>query len=500
MTNPTVVSVPEFEAFGFQENLLKGIVDAGFTSPSPIQKQAIPLILEGKDIIAQAQTGTGKTAAFGLPCLNKINPKGGIQVLILTPTRELASQVSDEIYRLGKHLGIRTVTIYGGTSYSRQISQANESAQIAVATPGRLLDLLNSKGIKNFKPGIVVLDEADEMLDMGFQEDIESIFFFFFTERQTLLFSATMPEGIKKLSSKYLKHPAHIKVAITEASAKNIEQVYYVIDESERDQAVVRVLDFENPYKAIVFTKTKKEADELKTSLSFKGYPVEALHGDLGQKQREQVLKSLHDGRIRILVATDVAARGLDVKDLSHVINYHLPFDPESYTHRIGRTGRAGKTGKAITFVTTRETRALMRLKSTAGTLTIAKVPSKKAVIDKRMDELLGGILKLEIASDSDKILEKLESQASLKEIALKLLSQKLAEQKISGPETIGKDPENWSESPPSSRRGSDGGKGRPRGDSRFSKGRPNQSSPSGKGERSARPPRAKRDQRFRNK
>ncbi|TGN14620.1 DEAD/DEAH box helicase [Leptospira ilyithenensis] len=455
----------DFQSFGFRPELLSGIEEAGFQTPSPIQRQAMPLVLEGKDLIAQAQTGTGKTAAYGLPCLNRIDVKSGMQVLVLTPTRELALQVSDELYRLGKNVGIKTTTIYGGASYSKQISQVTKGAQVAVATPGRLLDLLKGKELKNFKPNMVILDEADEMLDMGFLEDIESIFGFLPAERQTLLFSATMPDAIKKLAGRYLNQPAHVKIAATEKSSKNIEQVYYIIDEQERDNAVVRILDYENTYKAIIFTKTKKEADDLKANLGFKGYPVEALHGDLSQKQRELVLKSLHDGRIRILVATDVAARGLDVKDLSLVINFHLPFDSESYTHRIGRTGRAGKTGKAITLVTTRESRALHRLKGTSGTgLTIAALPTKKEVQAKRSEDFITKLLETEINEEAEALFAKLSESQDSKDVSLKILSQILDRVKISGPEKIGKLPSEWNESAPSGgsggakRRGGTGG------------------------------------------
>lgn len=456
----------DFQSFGLRPEILQGITEAGFESPSPIQKQAIPLVLEGKDLIAQAQTGTGKTAAYGLPCLNRINVNDGMQVLVLTPTRELALQVSDELFKLGKHLGIKTTTIYGGSSYSKQITQVAKGAQVAVATPGRLLDLLKGKELKNFKPSMVILDEADEMLDMGFMDDIESIFNLLPTKRQTLLFSATMPEPIKKLASKYQTHPAHVKITPTEKSSKNIEQVYYVIDEAEREIAVVRILDYENPYKAIIFTKTKKEADDLKATLGFKGYPVEALHGDLNQKQREQVLKSLHDGRVKILVATDVAARGLDVKDLSLVINYHLPFDSESYTHRIGRTGRAGKSGKAVTLVTTRESRALIRLKGTSGTnLTIAALPTKKEVLARREEDFLNKVVETEIHADAEEVLEKLLKLDDKRSLSLKLLSTMLDKTKISGPEKIGKTPAEWSEMPPGGgsggrRRREEGGSG----------------------------------------
>jgi ATP-dependent RNA helicase DeaD len=492
----------DFQSFGFRPELLSGITEAGFLTPSPIQRQAIPLVLEGKDLIAQAQTGTGKTAAYGLPCLNRIKLNDGMQVLVITPTRELALQVSDELFRLGKNLGIKTTTIYGGASYSKQISQVTKGAQVAVATPGRLLDLLKTKEFRNFKPKMVILDEADEMLDMGFLEDIESIFAFLPEERQTLLFSATMPDPIKKLAGKYLKHPAHVKIAVTEKASKNIEQVYYIIDEQERDNAVVRILDFENPFKAIVFTKTKKEADDLKTNLSFKGYPVEALHGDLSQKQRESVLKSLHSGQIKILVATDVAARGLDVKDLSLVINFHLPFDSESYTHRIGRTGRAGKSGKAITLVTTRESRALSRLKGTSGTeLTIATLPTKKDVQAKRHVDFITKILETEVNSDAEEIFAKLCEKEDKATVSLKILSQILDKVKISGPEKIGKSATEWSEHPPSG-----GSKRRGSGErSGGRSGRPNSSSSgsgyksSGKGS-SAPAAKGGKPQRFRNK
>ncbi|MDF3819585.1 DEAD/DEAH box helicase [Leptospira sp. 96542] len=501
----------DFQSFGLRPEILQGITEAGFETPSPIQKQAIPLVLEGKDIIAQAQTGTGKTAAYGLPCLNRINVANGMQVLVLTPTRELALQVSDELYKLGKNLGIKTTTIYGGASYTKQISQVTKGAQVAVATPGRLLDLLKGKELKNFKPSMVILDEADEMLDMGFMEDIESIFNLLPEERQTLLFSATMPDAIKKLASKYQTHPAHVKITPTEKSSKNIEQVYYVIDESERDAAVVRILDYENPYKAIIFTKTKKEADDLKTNLNFKGYPVEALHGDLNQKQREQVLKSLHNGQVKILVATDVAARGLDVKDLSLVINFHLPFDSESYTHRIGRTGRAGKSGKAVTLVTTRESRALLRLKGTSGNnLTIASLPTKKEVQVRREQDFLDKIIATDIHTDAEEVLEKLLKLEDKKSVALKLLSTMLDKTKISGAEKIGKSVGEWNETPPPGRRGGGGGRssggyrgGRESRDS--SKGKPNesgrrQSSPSKKEGGPVFAKSAKKTQRFRNK
>ncbi len=358
----------KFSEFNFHRDLAKGVKIAGFKEPSPIQEMAIPLVMEGKDLVAQAHTGTGKTAAFGLPMMDKI-AKGEIErALVITPTRELATQVSDELYHLGRFAGIRTLTVYGGVGYGRQIALIHKGVQIVVATPGRLKDLYKKGKIDSFNPEIVVLDEADEMLDMGFLDEIKEIFEYIPQTRQTLLFSATMPEPIKDLAEHILYNPEFISVIGEEETTNNvIEQRYYVINESQRDEAIVKLLETEEINKCIIFCRMKREVDRLTEHLQALGFNAAGLHGDLEQQDREVVIKSYRRGETKIMVATDVAARGLDVKDVTHVFNYHIPFDPQSYVHRIGRTGRAGKSGQAITLVTTEEFRELQRIQKEVG-------------------------------------------------------------------------------------------------------------------------------------
>ncbi len=358
----------KFSEFNFHRDLAKGVKIAGFKEPSPIQEMAIPLIMEGKDLVAQAHTGTGKTAAFGLPMMDKI-AKGEIErALVITPTRELATQVSDELYHLGRFAGIRTLTVYGGVGYGRQIALIHKGVQIVVATPGRLKDLYKKGKIDSFNPEIVVLDEADEMLDMGFLDEIKEIFEYIPQTRQTLLFSATMPEPIKDLAEHILYNPEFISVIGEEETTNNvIEQRYYVINESQRDEAIVKLLETEEINKCIIFCRMKREVDRLTEHLQALGFNAAGLHGDLEQQDREVVIKAYRRGETKIMVATDVAARGLDVKDVTHVFNYHIPFDPQSYVHRIGRTGRAGKSGQAITLVTTEEFRELQRIQKEVG-------------------------------------------------------------------------------------------------------------------------------------
>ncbi len=358
----------KFSEFNFHRDLAKGVKIAGFKEPSPIQEMAIPLIMEGRDLVAQAHTGTGKTAAFGLPMMDKI-AKGEIErALVITPTRELATQVSDELYHLGRFAGIRTLTVYGGVGYGRQIALIHKGVQIVVATPGRLKDLYKKGKIDSFNPEIVVLDEADEMLDMGFLDEIKEIFEYIPQTRQTLLFSATMPEPIKDLAEHILYNPEFISVIGEEETTNNvIEQRFYVINESQRDEAIVKLLETEEINKCIIFCRMKREVDRLTEHLQALGFNAAGLHGDLEQQDREVVIKSYRRGETKIMVATDVAARGLDVKDVTHVFNYHIPFDPQSYVHRIGRTGRAGKSGQAITLVTTEEFRELQRIQKEVG-------------------------------------------------------------------------------------------------------------------------------------
>jgi len=358
-----------FNEFNFHKDLLKGVKIAGFKEPSLIQEMVIPIIEKGEDLVGQAHTGTGKTAAFGLPLMDKI-AKGEIErALVITPTRELATQVSDELYHLGRFCGIRTITVYGGVGYGRQIALINKGVQVVVATPGRLKDLYKKGKIDNFNPEIIVLDEADEMLDMGFLEEIKEIFEYIPQNRQTLLFSATMPEPIKELAKEILTNPQFVSVVGEDDSVTNniIEQEYYVIEESQRDDAIVRLLETEKTNKCIIFCRMKREVDRLTEHLQAMGFSAEGLHGDLEQTDRERIVKGYRRGECKIMVATDVASRGLDVKNVSHVFNFHIPFDPQSYVHRIGRTGRAGKSGKAITLVSTEELRELQRIQKEVG-------------------------------------------------------------------------------------------------------------------------------------
>jgi len=329
----------------------------GFEESTPIQEKAIPIALEGRDLIGQAQTGTGKTAAFSIPLIQNIDAKEeNIVALIMTPTRELAIQVAEEIAKLSRFKGLRTLPIYGGQDIVKQIRALRQKPQIIIGTPGRLLDHINRKTIKLDKVQTVILDEADEMLDMGFLDDINTILSKCPEERQTMLFSATMPPNIKKLADTYLKNPEHVSVVPKQVSAPSVEQYYMEVQEQQKFEILSRLIDMEAPDLAIIFGRTKRRVDELSEALKKRGYSAEGLHGDLSQNQRDMVMRKFRDGSIDVLVATDVAARGLDVSGVTHVFNFDLPQDPESYVHRIGRTGRAGKEGVAITFVTPRET------------------------------------------------------------------------------------------------------------------------------------------------
>jgi len=357
-----------FRDFDLHPEVAKGVRIAGFKEPSPIQKEAIPIIQEGRDLVGQAHTGTGKTAAFGLPILDRIARGEVERALVITPTRELATQVSDELYHLGRFAGIRTLAVYGGVGYGRQIALIHRGVQIVVATPGRLKDLYQKGKIDVFNPEIVVLDEADEMLDMGFLDDVREIFEYIPQNRQTLLFSATMPDPIKELADTLLYEPEFVSV-VGEETTKNvdIEQLYYVINENQRDEAIVRLLETEDYNKALIFCRMKREVDRLTEHLQALGFNAAGLHGDIDQMERDAIVKSYRRGETRILIATDVAARGLDIKNVTHVFNYHIPFDPQSYVHRIGRTGRAGKQGRAITLVSTEEFRELQRIRKEVG-------------------------------------------------------------------------------------------------------------------------------------
>jgi len=428
-----------FADLGLNSDIQRAVRDAGFTSPSPIQASAIPFILDGRDIVGQAHTGTGKTAAFGLPALNNMQRNSGVEILVITPTRELATQVSDELFKYGRGIGARTTTVYGGSSYKRQIDLIERGASVVVATPGRLLDILKKDMLKDFTPSVVVLDEADEMLDMGFLDDINEIFSYLPTNRQTLLFSATMPKPIKLLAERILENPEFISITKGETTNTDIDQEYYVIEESERDDAIIRLMDSEETKKSVVFCRTKSEVDRLSNVLSNAGYLANGLHGDMEQRQRESVIKGFKSNSVKVLVATDVAARGIHVNDISHVFNYHIPFDSESYVHRIGRTGRAGTKGKAITLLTPLEFKELQRIKSKVGTtMTHAFVPSKNDLRANNLKSIVKNIEDQHIYDEAHKILDMLKEDIDEETIMFKLVSMILDKQTIQGPNYIG--------------------------------------------------------------
>ena len=428
-----------FDDLGLNKDLLQAVKHAGFVTPSPIQAQAIPVVLAGRDMVGQAHTGTGKTAAFGLPALNNIKHDGSVGLLVITPTRELATQVSDELFKYGRNMGAKTVTVYGGSSYKRQLDLISRGASVVVATPGRLLDILKRDMLNNFAPSIVVLDEADEMLDMGFLDDINEIFSYLPKERQTLLFSATMPKPIKLLAERILKNPEFISITKGETTNTDITQEYYVIEESERDDAIIRLMDAGLTGKAVVFCRTKSEVDRLSNVLSNAGYLANGLHGDMEQRQRETVIKGFKQNSVKVLVATDVAARGIHVNNISHVFNYHIPFDPESYVHRIGRTGRAGTKGTAITLVTPMEFKELQRIKSKVGTsMNHAFVPSKNDLRANNLKAIVETVEEQKVYDEAHQILDMLKEDIDEEQIMYKLASMLLDRQTVKGPSNIG--------------------------------------------------------------
>jgi len=346
-----------FEDMNISNEICRAVLDMGFEEATPIQSQAIPVILEGKDIIGQSQTGTGKTAAFGIPLLERINPDDRrLQALILCPTRELAIQVSEEFRKLLKYKdNIRVLPIYGGQPIDRQIAALRKGTQVVIGTPGRVMDHMRRRTIKAETVQMMVLDEADEMLDMGFREDIETILVKIPEEHQTLLFSATLSPEILDITKRFQKNPEFIKIVRKELTVPNIEQYYFDVKEKTKLDALCRIIDVYDPKLAMVFCNTKKRVDDLVEMLQGRGYFAEGLHGDLKQAQRDKVMQKFRNGTIEILVATDVAARGIDVDDIDVVFNYDVPQDEEYYVHRIGRTGRAGKAGKAFTFCVGKE-------------------------------------------------------------------------------------------------------------------------------------------------
>ena len=356
-----------FEDLNLRPEVLRAIKDLGYETPSPIQEKSIAPLLEGRDIIGQAQTGTGKTAAFSLPLLSTVDIKAkDIQILILTPTRELAIQVAEAVQSFAKYLPkFNVLPIYGGASYDTQIKALNRGVQLVVGTPGRIMDLIERGKLRLEGLKALVLDEADEMLKMGFIDDVEWIMDRCPENRQIALFSATMPDAIKRVATKYLNNPTEIKIASKTTTATTVRQRYWLVSGLHKIDALTRLLDVE-PYDALlIFTRTKTEAEELASKLTARGHACEALHGDIPQKIREKIVDKLRNGQLDILIATDVVARGLDVERITHVVNYDIPYDPESYVHRIGRTGRAGRTGDAILFVSPKERRMLRLIEHT---------------------------------------------------------------------------------------------------------------------------------------
>ena len=381
----------EFDSLNLHPQLVQAIVERGYTTPTPIQAGMIPLMLSGADVIGQAQTGTGKTAAFALPILHNLEPdQDRPQALVLAPTRELAMQVADAIWEYGQHLKVRVLAVYGGSSYSRQITRLKKGVDVVVATPGRLLDLLERGVLDLSGVKTVVLDEADEMLKMGFIEDVENILATTPEARQTALFSATVPAPIRRLADKYMRDPQSVTIQREQVTAEMIEQRCYLVNERDKLAALTRLFEVENVTSALIFVRTRVESGELANELSVRGFPAEALNGDLSQEARERTMSRFRNNQIKVLVATDVAARGLDVDDISHVFNYDLPEEAEVYVHRVGRTGRAGKAGLAISLVTPREKRKLFSVERfTHQKFAFLPLPTEADIQQKRENELM---------------------------------------------------------------------------------------------------------------
>ena len=431
----------DFSSFGFCEAINLGIKEAGFTTPTLIQQKAIPYVLQGRDVIGQALTGSGKTAAYGLPALELIQGKPGLQLLVLVPTRELAAQVSSELFKLGHHLEFHTAAFTGGQSYSRQEKLLREGLNALVATPGRLIDLMDSGHFDGMDPSIIVVDEADEMLDMGFLDDVRTIFEHFSGEHQTMLFSATMPKPVTNLAKTILHDPVDITTAITEATNNDIEQQFFVIEEHERVNAIIRLIDSEDVTKAMIFCRTREETDALNILLGGRGYNVNCLHGDMEQAQRSRVMSAFRRGEFDILVATDVAARGLDVDDVSHVFNFHLPFDSRGYVHRIGRTGRAGKSGRAITLVTPRELRQLEAIRRSVGAdIQMGKIPTRHEVLAQQVQRVFGELFRNDLDPEMYNQVKAIAEGQDQDPLVLftKLLTKQLRGNGDQGPEEIG--------------------------------------------------------------
>lgn len=427
--SPTRAPTAGFAALGLDPRVLDALTALGYEEPTPVQAAAIPPLREGRDVLAMAATGTGKTAAFALPLLHCIDPslppKQRLRVLVLVPTRELAMQVAEAVHRYGKALGATALPIYGGASMEQQIGRLKRGVDVVVATPGRALDHLRRKTLPLSGVRAVVLDEADEMLDMGFAEDLEAILREVPAERQTALFSATLPAKITAIAKSHLNNPVSVKIerpAIAAGETAKVRQVAYVVARAHKMAALARILDVEAPESAIVFCRTRTEVDQLTETLKARGYRAEALHGGLSQDQRDRVMKRFRAKGSDLLIATDVAARGLDVKHVTHVVNYDVPWESESYVHRIGRTGRAGREGVAITLAEPREHRLLRNIEAaTKQKIDVGTVPTAADLRNRQFEQLRDQLLRMLAEDNLDRyrpIVEQLAEEHDVMDIA----------------------------------------------------------------------------------
>src|SRR6056297_1426501 len=427
----------KFKELGLSKSINKAVEDMGFEEATPIQTQAIPEVMKGIDVIGQAQTGTGKTAAFGIPILEKVDVKNNdVQSIILCPTRELAIQVSEEIRKLAKYIkGVKTLPVYGGQSINRQIKALKKGVHIIIGTPGRTMDHMRRKTLKLDKVKMIVLDEADEMLNMGFREDIETILKGIKGKRQTVFFSATMPKSILALRKKYQNNPKFIKVTHKKLTVPNIEQAYFRVHKKNKLEALTRLVDLHNPSLTLVFCNTRKKVDNLSNHLQARGYFADSLHGGMNQSQRNRVMKKFKDGTVEVLVATDVAARGLDIDDIEIVFNFDIPHDEEYYVHRIGRTGRAGKKGSAFTLVSGKEYYKLKSIqKYTKTQIEQRQVPSADDIEEIKMNLLLDNAFKMlkeeELKKEKDIINDIIVEDYNAVDIAAVLLKMVFEDEK----------------------------------------------------------------------
>lgn len=431
MTKKTTSSTPEagFAALGLDPRLLDALTALGYEEPTPVQRATIPVLLDGKDVLAMAATGTGKTAAFALPLLHRIDPtaapRARLAALVLVPTRELAMQVAEAVHRYGRPFGAAVISLYGGASMEQQIRSLKRGVDVVIATPGRALDHIRRKTLHLDHVKTVVLDEADEMLDMGFAEDLEAILSELPAMRQTALFSATIPARITAIAKAHLKDPVVIRIerpVTAPGETAKVRQVAYLVPRAHKMAALARVLDVEAPESAMVFCRTRTEVDQLTETLVAHGYRAEALHGGLSQDQRDRVMKRFRSRGSDLLIATDVAARGLDVKHVTHVVNFDVPWESESYTHRIGRTGRAGREGVAITLAEPREHRILRSIEAATGQkIEIGTVPSVADLRTRKLEQLRDQVVAILTNEDVDRyrpIVEQLAEEHDVMDIA----------------------------------------------------------------------------------